>query len=321
MANEHEPFDDELFDQRIHDAYEQVELSEEAQGRMLANLLAAQRNAQLGEASAVHESNQYETQALRTSSLSGAETEMLSAASPEPQRTRPKHAAVGETQVMRPAQPATGAVASDDAVTREQTEAQVLHMSSRKKGWQRWLPLAAVLAVALVVVQMTGVIGHRAQDANMSLTAKEAAPTSESIDAAEIEPTDDESAELSREEKALSNSYDAEAGAELPAMPVESEGAGQAVDVSTMTSVDFYPSIKLEDGTWFTALRDGLYVEEVDSSHVGESIGEGRASSFDDPDGESAVSCQVFKLLDDPDTYAVQYEGEDSYWRCAIVVE
>ncbi|MBP3893184.1 MAG: hypothetical protein J6D34_04000 [Atopobiaceae bacterium] len=38
--------EDELFDQRIHDAYERVEMSDEAQERMLANLLAAREVAE-----------------------------------------------------------------------------------------------------------------------------------------------------------------------------------------------------------------------------------------------------------------------------------
>ena len=81
-------------------------------------------------------------------------------------------------------------------------------------------------------------------------------------------------------------------------------------------TVDTCPSIRLEDGTRLTALRDGITIDEVDAERVGELLGKGSAAAFDAPDGEAGVPCEVFRLVDETDAYAVRYEGEETFWRC-----
>ena len=70
------------------------------------------------------------------------------------------------------------------------------------------------------------------------------------------------------------------------------------------------PLVALPDGTLLTTSPDGI-VQEVDAAQVGESLGEGQAYSSET---DETATCEVFALADDPDGFAVRYEGEDSYW-------
>jgi hypothetical protein len=262
----------ELLEQRIHDAYESVEPSAEAQERMLANLLAAQGRArQTGEG---------QTQAVATAEDTDA------SATRQREKTSSRRVSAGGQTGRRHA-------------------AKVTVAPGRRSPWRVVLPLAAMLVLVAVVVRVTGVSRNesRADGIMAQSSEKSSEPVSEDTAVAD-EPAAETNA--MGVEPSITESADLDAGGEEFA----------AVE----RTVDVCPSITLEDGTRLTALRDGISIDEVDSERVGELLGRGSAAAFDAPDGEAGVPCEVFRLVDETDAYAVRYEGEETFWRCTPLV-
>lgn len=265
----------ELLEQRIHDAYESVEPSAEAQERMLANLLAAQGRArQTGEG---------QTQAVATAEDTDA------SATRQREKTSSRRVSAGGQTGRRHA-------------------AKVTVAPGRRSPWRVVLPLAAMLVLVAVVVRVTGVSRNESRaDGIMAQSSEKSS-----------EPVSEEASE----DAAVAD----EMAAETNAMEVEAPTTEGALDAgaeefaAAERTVDVCPSITLEDGTRLTALRDGISIDEVDSERVGELLGRGSAAAFDAPDGEAGVPCEVFRLVDETDAYAVRYEGEETFWRCTPLV-
>ena len=239
MANENE-----LFDQQIHDAFDKVELSEEAQDRMLAILLAAQERTQVREV---------------------------------PADAEPSEAAA------RVAEPG---------------EAEVIPVPPRRMPWQRWLPLAAVLVLAIVVVRVTSLGGKAASEQSVGAAAADSA----------VAPGESAKSLGEAEESATANEL-----ASPTAYDAEAEDVDELESTWPVGLVETYPRITLEDGTVLTALRDAQFVDEVDSERVGELVATGTATPFD---ATESVPCEVYRLLNEDDAYAVRYEDEETFWRC-----
>jgi hypothetical protein len=220
--------DDQLA-QQVHDAYEKIELSDDAQDRMLAALLAAS------------DAKQAEQNADRGPST----------------RT---------------------------------TRGQVIQMPKRS-GLKRWMPIAAVLLAALVVVQV-GVltVGNHSGETR-----------------ADIAPKSEESMAADSFEVNASDSVAFETAAPQEEEVKADSAASEVVDSSAVSStVGDYPFITLSDGTELVARP-----EQVDVVETGDLLEETTARSVD---GEQSVACRVYKLVDGG--YAVSYEGEDAYWLC-----
>lgn len=246
---------DQLFDQRIHDAYESVSLSDEAQDRMLANLLAAQATRSAGKP---------------------ADEGAPEARVDEPRRaSAPAH--------MKP-QLVEGGTAAP-----------------KRRGWRVVLPLAAVLLVAVAIVQVTAL---RSQEAMM------AAPS-----AAEMEAISDGGAAAgSGDVSAKSESADAAPLAEEEAYDMVADNAEEGdLGAKALQAADWYPRITLGDDTILTTLIDGMDTVEVSADRVGKSVGAAKAQPFDTAE---TIACEVFELTDEAGAYAVRYEGEQSYWYC-----
>lgn len=241
----------DMFDQQIHDAYEQVSLSDEAQERMLAQLLAAQQRSEQPE---------------------GADHEARAVAAAT---TQPRSA-----------------------------EADVVPFAAHKRKRRSWLPIAASIVVALVVVGSAATIAlgpSGAENSNTTLAVSEkVAESVGSVDAAGAEQED----AVSEESAPL------DAGSEAA---TEETLAAESDYAETLQAVDLYPSITLEDGTRFTALVEGMYTTQIEPDVVGEQVGVGAATPFDAPD---SIGCTVYRLTDDPEGFAVRYDGEDTYWYC-----
>lgn len=220
--------DDQLA-QQVHDAYEKIELSDDAQDRMLAALLAAS-DAKQAEQNADHKPS--------------------------------THTAKG----------------------------QVLRMP-RRQGLKRWMPIAAVLLAALVVIQ----VGVLTVGDHSGETRADMAPKSEesmAVDSFEENDSDSVAFETAapQEEEAKADSAASEVvgSSEAPAM------------------AEAYPIIALSDGTELMARP-----EQVDLVETGDMLEETTARSID---GEQSVACRVYELVDGG--YAVSYEDEDAYWLC-----
>lgn len=220
--------DDQLA-QQVHDAYEKIELSDDAQERMLAALLSASSDA----------------------------------AQVEPR--------------------------VDRNPSRRATKGQVVQMPKRH-SLKRWLPIAAVLLAALVVVQV-GVLtignGSSGPGATVAVQSEESAVS----DSLERNTSDGVAFETSApmEEKALADSAEPEgAKAEAPAL------------------VEGYPLVTLSDGTELVAR-----LEQADPAAIAGLLEEATART---EDGEQYISCRVYELVGGG--YAVSYEGEDAYWLC-----
>ncbi|MBR3235665.1 MAG: hypothetical protein IKG11_08615 [Atopobiaceae bacterium] len=153
-----------------------------------------------------------------------------------------------------------------------------------------WLPIVAAVVAALVIVQVSGIMGG--QNASSEAAKQTALSNEAATDAAgEMEFTDNAYETLSAE-GAVRDS------AEAPANP---------------STVDVYPCVTLSNGVKLTALIDGSHTERVEQSKVGSSVGAATATPFDSDD---QVSCEAFELKGKQGEYAVRYQGEDSYWRC-----
>ena len=248
MSGMHDPFD-----QRIHDAYDRIELSEDAQDRMLANLMAAQARKQFHE-------------------VPSTSTEFES--------------------------PTQATIATDSRDPRKESDN---HKTRKRGGMRTWLPRAAAVVAVLVVVSVVG--GSLWGGASSPMVASSGANDAKSTEA------------LSEDMMVVEESA-AEADGE--ASPDESVGyaadAAASNEAEELQLVDLYPRIVLEDGTQFTTLVDGMYTTEVNASEVGERVGSATASPFDSTD---TVACEVYRLLDDPDGYAVRYADQESYWYCS----
>lgn len=220
--------DDQLA-QQVHDAYEKIELSDDAQDRMLAALLAA-----------------------------------------------------SDAKQVEPS--------VDHNPARRTTKGQVLQMPKRS-GLKRWLPIAAALVAALIVVQ----IGVLTIGGGSGESRADMAPKSE--------------------ESIAADSFDVNASDSVAfetAAPQEGEAktdsaASEVVDSSEVSvMVGDYPLITLSDGTELVARP-----EQVDLVETGDLLEETTARSVD---GEQSVTCRVYVLVGGG--YAVSYEGEDAYWLC-----
>ncbi len=220
--------DDQLA-QQVHDSYEKIELSDDAQDRMLAALLAAS------------DAKQAEQNANRGPS-------------------------------------------------RRTTKGRVTQMPKRQ-GLKRWMPIAAVLLAALVVVQV-GVltVGNHSGETRADMAPK----SEESIvaDSFEVNASDGVAFETAAPQEG-----------EAKADSAASEDVDSS-EVSVM--VGDYPLITLSDGTELVARP-----EQVDLVETGDLLEETTARSVD---GEQSVTCRVYELVGGG--YAVSYEGEEAYWLC-----
>lgn len=220
--------DDQLA-QQVHDAYEKIELSDDAQDRMLAALLAA---------------------------------------SSDTTQTEPR---------------------VDRRPSRHATKGQVVQMPKRH-GLRRWMPIAAVLLAALVVVQV-GVLTIGNDSSGPGATVAVQSEESAVSDSIERNTSDGVAFETSApmEEKALVDSAEPEgAKADAPAL------------------VEDYPLVTLSDGTELVARP-----EQADPTAIAGTPEEATART---EDGERHISCRVYELVGGG--YAVSYEGEDAYWLC-----
>ena len=220
--------DDQLA-QQVHDAYEKIELSDDAQDRMFAALLAA-----------------------------------------------------SDAKQVEPS--------VDHNPARRTTKGQVLQMPKRS-GLKRWLPIAAALVAALIVVQI-GVltIGGGSGESRADMAPK----SEESIaaDSFDVNASDSVAFETAAPQEG-----------EAKADSVASEVADSS-EVSAM--VEDCPLITLSDGTELVARP-----EQVDVVETGDLLEETTARSVD---GEQSVTCRVYELVGGG--YAVSYEGEETYWLC-----
>ena len=259
---------DKLFDQQVHDAFEGVSMSEEAQERMLSVLLRAQ---------AEHEEEPVAAEAA---------LEPAAAEQPTQQRARAAH--------LKP------------QAERERT--------SRRGGvWKVLLPLAAVLAVAAIVVNMQNAkLSHLADvKENVAPLASEKSTVTEGA----------ADAGAAAEDEAVPEELYAESVedvAETEGLAGDSEDLVEPLDPEMIESggtpgsaAGLNPKIVLADGTVLTALVDGYQVEQVDAALVGKELGAAKASPFD---ADESINCTVFALVDGSDGYAVRYEGEEGYW-------
>ena len=220
--------DDQLA-QQVHDAYEKIELSDDAQDRMLAALLAA-TDAKQAEQNADHKPS--------------------------------THTAKG----------------------------QVIRMP-RRQGLKRWMPIAAVLLAALVVIQ----VGVLTVGDHSGETRADMAPKSEESMAAD-------SFEVN-----ASDSVAFETAAPQEGEAKTDSAASEVVDSSEVSvMVGDYPLITLSDGTELVARP-----EQVDLVETGDLLEETTARSVD---GEQSVACRVYVLVGGG--YAVSYEDEETYWLC-----
>ncbi len=219
---------DDQLTQQVHDAYEKIELSDDAQDRMLSALLAA------SDAKQAEQNTDYDP-------------------------------------------------------ARRATKGQVMQMPKRS-GLKRWLPIAAALVAALIVVQ----IGVLTIGGSSGESRADMAPKSEEsmvADSFEMNASDSatlETAAPQQEDKADSAASEVVRSSEVPAM------------------VEAYPLITLSDGTELVARP-----EQADLVETGDLLEEATARSAD---GEQSVTCRVYKLVGGG--YAVSYEDEETYWLC-----
>lgn len=220
--------DDQLA-QQVHDAYEKIELSDDAQDRMFAALLAA-----------------------------------------------------SDAKQVEPS--------VDHNPARRTTKGQVLQMPKRS-GLKRWLPIAAALVAALIVVQ----IGVLTISGGSGESRADMAPKSEesiAADSFDVNASDSVAFETAAPQEG-----------EAKADSVASEVADSS-EVSAM--VEDCPLITLSDGTELVARP-----EQVDVVETGDLLEETTARSVD---GEQSVACRVYVLVGGG--YAVSYEDEETYWLC-----
>ena len=276
------------YEQQVHDAFERIELSDDVQERILANLLAVQKQKTAGE-------GQGQDIPLEES----------------------QSAAIAQGMTERVERFEISPDANDGQTAEERAEASggaVVPFTRRRFSWRMLLPLAAVLAVAVVVVQATNLLGGRKATSEADVATQSVA-SSESKEYADAVAEDAGSADEA-EALGVENSAQTMGQSDSVELDMAEEAPMAAEEATALTSVDYYPRVTLEDGTRLTALRDGLYTEEVPSDEVGELVGKAVASSFDDPQNESAVPCTVYALKHESGAYAVQYESETTYWRC-----
>ena len=144
------------FDQQVHDAFERIELGDGAQERILANLLAAQE--------------------MKLSSRGQGENASL-------EETR--QAEMPQEAAERVESSGMTADANGDRATEEEsgvTDNKVVPFTRRRFGWRMLLPLAAVLAVAMIVVQATGMMGGKKSD-SQAIMSDQSYASSESKEA------------------------------------------------------------------------------------------------------------------------------------------
>ena len=256
---------DELFDQQIHDAYTHIELSAEAEARVLSNLLAAQERKAASEA----------------------------ATESDDQETVPAFRLVEDA-------------ATDDGGNGEDRRV----VARSRRNWRLVLPIAATIAAVAIVSVIRTTAGTNASMMSENVMA-----------------TRRDAEDLSKVDADAAPSVNASPGDSLSDMALEDEaaeasGAGEEKgaeryeqdDISSeFWMTEAHPFIELEDGAKFMVLIDGSHAKEVDEGEIGELVGSGKAYEFDP---EAYVGCEVYRIKDDQQTYAVAYEGEDTYWYC-----
>lgn len=274
----------EQFDRDIYDAYNRIEMDEMTQNRMLNNLLSAQRQ---------HEADELDKTAVA------------------PQQ--PYAEDLEKTVVAPPLKTRANSQAAAARTERAAHVAPVAAPQRKRPAWQVWLPIAAVVTAALVVVGVR-FVGNPMQSANVN---------SESVEM-QSETSEDVAKMTGNSPKVTDSqvSYDAESMAE------ESPAAGEADSAAVTDYVegtDTAPSeeysqvpatfsqITLDDGTQLTVLQTEGGPVAVDTNLLGDLVGQGVATS---PDGsaDSAVSCEIYQIQGDPDSFAACYEG--AYWLC-----
>lgn len=190
--------------------------------------------------------------------------------------------------------------------------AEVVPMPKRRSVASWLLPLAAVLVLGLVVVRFALPTSKNSEEAKdlapmaAEEVAAEATVAEEQTGAAAEESVDAtaESEDLGIDVDAEEEAYDVAPTDELLPEPEEAQPMG---------TVDLYPIVVLDDNTVLTALIDGVYTQQLDVSQVSDSLGAAQAHPTD---AEETVGCEVFKLADDAEGFAVRYDGEDTYWYC-----
>lgn len=294
------------FDQQVHDAFERIELSEGAQDRILANLLAAQVRKQSGE-NQEHNGLLDEGQGVRASQKAdgGVDRFVIPMRADEEPKETVRHSEIQKRKANTMGSTGPVVIEGSDA-----DDDEVIPFWRKRFGWRKVLPFAAALAVTVVVVQATIVIGGGKHASEAVIAPKsDAAHESKEYDsvAEDSAATPEEtSAEGSAQSMATNDSAEPEA---TEVTPMETEES-----TTDLTLVDHCPLITLEDGTQLTALRDGLYTEEVSPDEVGELVSEAVASPG--PEYDYVIPCTVYALKHESEAYAVRYKSETTYWRC-----
>ena len=277
----------EQFNQQVHDAYERVEMDEATQNRMLKTLLAAQAQREGVE----------ETQLLPKAPADVPATRLL-----------PKTpAAMPATQVAQPRRHAA-------------SHAQVDAYPRKRPAWKVWLPLAAVVAAALIVVRITtsSMFGAKT-DSNATVAQTEMSATAES-DAQKV--SDVATGTSTSEESYASVAPVSETSAEEADVVEDGSVPDAEVIPREETSFGFDasnpPAATLDDGTSLSLVLNGTEPVAVDAGLVGELVGTGTLSSG--PSGDASYSCEVYQIAGDEASFAlVSPLTNGEYWLCSQV--
>lgn len=303
--------EDKTFDRKIHDAYEGVRLSEDAQDRMLASLLSAQRE--------------------RREAILANDGDAAIEAGPSRTATIPHGGAA--------AKPTVRDTKADSADKSNARRSQAAPDARRRVPWKVVLPLAAALLVGIVVVRL-----QAPSAAEMStLAPQDLGDISAEYDAQQRETDAVDVADDVREEAYVSEGtnakgaaeaeasaeadHDTAAGAEIAeerqvldyeTTPEKLETTDDAATTSEtpVATADSHPLITLADGTQLSTAIDGKPAVEVDEEKVGAHVGSGTATARDQG---SALPCEVYELVDVSSAYAVRYDGEDGWWLAASI--
>ena len=272
------------FERDIYDAYNRIEMDKMTQNRMLNNLLSAQKQ---------HEADELDKTAVA------------------PQQ--PYAEDLEKTVVAPPLKTHTTSRATTERIERAAHVAPAVAPQRKRPAWQVWLPIAAVVTAALIVVGMRFVAGpmHQADVNSESVMAQSEA----SEDAAKMTnatPTATES-QVSYDAESMAEESSAAAEADSAAVTDYVEGTDTAPSEEYSQVPATFSQITLDDGTQLTVLQTDGGPVAVDTNLLGDLVGEGVATS---PDGsaDSSVSCEIYQIQGDPDSFAACYEG--AYWLC-----
>lgn len=271
------------FERDIYNAYDRIEMDEMTQNRMLNNLRSTQRQ---------------------------REAEELDKTAVAPQQ--PYVEDLEKTVVAPPLKTHANSMATAARPERAAHVAPVASPQRKRPGWQVWLPIAAVVTAALIVVGVRFVASpmNSATVNSDSMEAKSEA----SEDAArmtEASPTATESQVSYDAESMADESYAGESDAVAVTDYVEGTDTAPSEEYSRVPAT--FSQITLDDGTQLTVLQTDGGPVAVDTNLLGDLVGEGVATNPDEPT-DSAVSCEIYQIQGDPDTFAACYEG--AYWLC-----